>query len=86
MLKFIKYSFLVYFISLIILYFLSKYYNDEIILIFVFFGIVYAPIGGLILSVLTSKFNISRPIFFIVALLVTIIAFVLAMAIAYTFF
>lgn len=85
MLKFIKYSFLVYFISLIILYFLSKYY-DDLMLIFAFFGIVYAPIGGLILSVLTSKFNLSKPIFFVVALVVTIIAFVLGMAIAFTFF
>lgn len=85
MLKFIKYSFLVYFISLIILYFLSKYY-DDLMLIFAFFGIVYAPIGGLILSVLTSKYNFSKPIFFIVALIVTIIAFILGMAIAFTFF
>lgn len=85
MLKFIKYSFLVYFISLIILYFLSKYY-DDLMLIFAFFGIVYAPIGGLILSVLTNKYNFSKPIFFIVALIVTIIAFVLGMAIAFTFF
>lgn len=85
MLKFIKYSFLVYFISLIILYFLSKYY-DDLMLIFAFFGIVYAPIGGLILSVLTSKYNFSKPIFFVVAIAVTIIAFVLGMAITFTFF
>lgn len=85
MLKFIKYSFLVYFISLIILYFLSKYY-DDLMLIFAFFGIVYAPIGGLILSVLTSKYNFSKPIFFVVAIVVTIIAFVFGMAITFTFF
>ena len=85
MLKFIKYSFLVYLISLIILYILSKYY-DDLMLIYAFFGIVYAPIGGLILSVLTSKYNFSKPIFFIVALVVTIIAIVLGMAIVFTFF
>lgn len=85
MLKFIKYSFFVYFISLIILYFLSKYY-DDLMLVYAFFGIVYAPIGGLILSVLTSKYNFSKPIFFIVALVVTIIAIVLGMAIVFTFF
>lgn len=85
MLKFIKYSFFVYFISLIILYFLSKYY-DDLMLVYAFFGIVYAPIGGLILSVLTSKYNFSKSIFFVVAIVVTIIAFVLGMAIAFTFF
>ena len=85
MLKFIKYSFFVYFISLIILYFLSKYY-DDLMLVYAFFGIVYAPIGGLILSVLTSKYNFSKPIFFIVALVVTIIAIVLGMAIVFKFF
>ena len=85
MLKFIKYSFFVYFISLIILYFLSKYY-DDLMLIYAYFGIVYAPIGGLILTVLTSKYNFSKPIFFIVALVVTIIAIVLGMAIVFTFF
>lgn len=85
MLKFIKYSFLVYLISLIILYILSKYY-DDLMLVYAFFGIVYAPIGGLILSVLTSKYNFSKPIFFIVALVVTIIAIVLGMAIVFTFF
>ncbi|WP_044566841.1 hypothetical protein [Anaerococcus provencensis] len=85
MLKFIKYSFLVYFISLIILYFLSKYY-DDLMLILAFFGIVYAPIGGLILSFLTSKYNFSKPIFLIVALVVTIIAVVLGMTIVFTFF
>lgn len=85
MLKFIKYSFLVYLISLIILYILSKYY-DDLMLILAFFGIVYAPIGGIILSVLTSKYNFSKPIFFIVALIVTIISVVLGMAIVFTFF
>lgn len=85
MIKFIKYSFLVYFLSLIILFILSKYY-DDLILIYAFFGIVYAPIGGLILSVLTSKYNFSKSIFFVVAIVVTIIAFVLGMAIAFTFF
>lgn len=85
MLKFIKYSFLVYLISLIILYILSKYY-DDLMLVYAFFGIVYAPIGGLILTVLTSKYNFSKPIFFIVALVVTIIAIVLGMAIVFTFF
>lgn len=85
MLKFIKYSFLVYLISLIILYFLSKYY-DDLMLILAFFGIVYAPIGGLILSVLTNKYNFSKPIFLIVALVVTIIAVVLGMTIVFTFF
>ena len=85
MLKFIKYSFLVYLISLIILYILSKFY-DDLMLVYAFFGIVYAPIGGLILTVLTSKYNFSKPIFFIVALVVTIIAIVLGMAIVFTFF
>ena len=85
MLKFIKYSFLVYFISLIILYILSKYY-DDLMLILAFFGIVYAPIGGIILSVLTSKYNFSKPVFFVVALVVTVIAIVLGMAIVFTFF
>lgn len=85
MLKFIKYSFLVYLISLIILYILSKYY-DDLMLILAFFGIVYAPIGGLILSVLTSKYNFSKPVFFVVALVVTVIAIVLGMTIVFTFF
>lgn len=85
MIKFIKYSFLVYVISLIILFILSKYY-DDLILIYAFFGIVYAPIGGLVLYALTSKYNFSKPVFFLIALLVTIIAFVLGMVIVYTFF
>ena len=84
MLKFIKYSFLVYVISLIILFILSKYY-DDLILIYAFFGIVYAPIGGLILYALSNKYNLSKPVFFLIALLVTIIAFLLGMVIVYSF-
>lgn len=85
MVKFIKYTFLVYVISFIILFILSKYY-DDLILIYAFFGIVYAPIGGLILYALSNKYNFSKPVFFLIALLVTIIAFLLGMVIVYTFF
>lgn len=85
MIKFIKYSFLVYIISLIILFILTKFY-DDLMLVLAFFGIVYAPIGGLILSFLTSKYNFSKPIFFIVALMVTVISIILGMVIVFTFF
>ncbi|WP_073997974.1 hypothetical protein [Anaerococcus urinomassiliensis] len=85
MIKFIKYSFLVYIISLIILFILTKFY-DDLMLVLAFFGIVYAPIGGLILSLLTSKYNFSKPIFFIVALMVTVISIILGMVIVFTFF
>lgn len=55
-------------------------------LIYAFFGIVYAPIGGLILYALSNKYSFSKPVFFLIALLVTIIAFLLGMVIVYSFF
>lgn len=85
MIKFIKYTLLVYLISLILLYTLAKL-KDELILIFAFFGIVYAPICGVILYIISNKYKFSTPKFFVLSLLVTIISFILGITIVFSFF
>lgn len=81
MLKFIKNTFIVLAISLIILFILSRY--DELILFYIFFSFLYVPLGGLILTILEYKFNLIKLKFLIVAIIVTIISFFITMAIIF---
>lgn len=83
--KFIGYSILVYLISFILLFILAKIY-DELIMVYAFFGIVYATIGGLILYFINRKFNFSNIKFLLIAILITVIAFLLSMLIVFNFF
>lgn len=83
MAKFIKYTLLIYAISLTILYILSKW--DSLVMIYAFFGIIYAPIGGIILMFFTEKYNFSKPVFYLVALGVTLLAFALNLVIMLAF-
>lgn len=85
MIKFIKYTFVIYLISLIFLYIIYKIKNDELIMVYAAFGIIYAPIGALILYGLNRKYNFSMPIFLLVAIVATIIAFLIGMVIVFNF-
>ena len=83
--KFILNTILVYIISVVLLYILTQTY-DGLMLVFAFFGIVYAPIGGLILSAITSKYKVSKLKYFLLAIAVTVLAFFLGMLIVFSSF
>ncbi len=48
-------------------------------LFFLFYGFIYAPLGGVILTFIESKFKLSKPILFLISIVVTVLAFLITM-------